>query len=86
MPLSENDAAAAAHYETVTDTLKLISDYTRLNFNEIMELDCCIYKLYFRDAYIYMMKQTKEGREYLENCWILQQTKPDRNRLRDRYN
>ena len=61
MPLSENDAAAAAHYETVTDTLKLISDYTRLNFNEIMELDCCIYKLYFRDAYIYMMKQTKEG-------------------------
>ena len=24
MPLSENDAAAAAHYETVTDTLKLM--------------------------------------------------------------
>ena len=35
MPLSENDAAAAAHYETVTDTLKLISDYTRLNLMKL---------------------------------------------------
>jgi len=26
--------------------------------------------------------QTEEGREYLENCWRLEQTNPDRESLR----
>ena len=86
MPLSEDAATAASHYETTTDTLKLISDYTRLNFTEVLNLDCCLFKLYFRDAYIYKLKQTEEGREYLENCWILQQTQPDKEKLRQKYN
>ena len=38
-----------------------------------------------RDAFIYKQSQTKEGREYLEECWILEQTEPDREALRDHF-
>jgi len=27
--------------------------------------------------------KTEEGREYLDNCWRLEQTKPDRKSLRE---
>lgn len=43
------------------------------------------YKILFRDAFIYQMKQTKEGREYLEDCWTLQQTKPERSKLKKKF-
>jgi hypothetical protein len=63
----------------------LVSDYTRLNFNEVVELDCITYKLLAKDALVDKLGQTEEGREYLENCWILRQTEPDREKLRERY-
>ena len=31
------------------------------------------------------MSKTKEGREYLEDCWILSQTMPDRKSLRKKF-
>lgn len=65
-----------------TTDLKLLADYTLLNFNEIMELDCYTYKVLLKDAFIYKMSQSKEGQEYLENAWILQQSAPDREALR----
>ena len=48
-----------------------------------MELD--VYLFYMREAFIYNMNQTKEGREYLENCWRMEQTKPERKKLREKY-
>lgn len=47
-----------------------------------MQIDCFTYKLLFRDAFINRMRQTEEGREYLENCWLITQTEPDRAKLR----
>jgi len=38
-----------------------------------------------RDAYIYKLNQTQKGQEYLEKCWILEQTEPDRKKLRERF-
>lgn len=35
-----------------------------------------------KDAYIYKLNQTEQGRDYLERCWLFEQTKPDRNKLR----
>ena len=67
---------------TSTGDLKLVSNYTGLNFNEAIELDCITYKMLVRDAFIDMMSQTEEGRDYLEQCWILTQTKPDTAGLR----
>ena len=38
-----------------------------------------------REAFIWENNQTKEGREYLENCWRMTQTKPDRESLREKF-
>ncbi len=64
---------------------KVVSDYSRLNFNEIMDLPLSRYLQLRRDGFIYRLSQTESGREYLENCWILEQAKPDRKRLRERF-
>ena len=66
--------------------MKLASDYSLLNFNELLDLDCVSYLTIVRDAFIYKMKQSEEGREYLENCWLLRQTAPDRKTLREKFN
>ena len=72
-------------YKTETSGEKLVIDYTRLNLFEIQDLDLDVYLFYMREAFIYKMNQTKEGREYLENCWRMQQSKPDRKKLREKY-
>lgn len=42
--------------------------------------------LYFaREAVIYNCSQTQIGLEYLEKCWIFEQTKPDRQALRQKF-
>lgn len=64
---------------------KVVSDYSRLNFNEIMDLPLSRYLQLRRDGFIYRLSQTESGREYLENCWILEQTEPDRKQLRERF-
>lgn len=71
--------------QTDTEDLKLVSDYTRLNFNECLELDCYTFKAVLKDAFIHKLKQSEEGREYLENCYILTLTNPDKQALRQRY-
>ena len=63
-------------------SLKMVSDYTGLNFNEVIELDCITFKLLLRDAFVDMMSKSEEGRDYLEQCWILKQTEPDIDGLR----
>ena len=68
---------------TDTMSLKMVSDYTRLNFNEVVELDCITFKMLLRDAFIDMMSKSEEGRDYLEQCWILKQTEPDTVRLKE---
>jgi hypothetical protein len=35
-----------------------------------------------RDAVIFNYMHTEEGNEYLENCWRMEQTVPDREALR----
>ena len=67
---------------TSTSDLKIVADYTGLNFNEVMELDCITFKMLVRDAFVHMMSQSEEGRDYLEQCWVLTQTKPDKSALR----
>lgn len=42
------------------------------------------YWLLLHDAVIYNHNQTEEGREYLDNCWRMEQTEPNRKRLREK--
>ena len=71
------------YYEITTTELKMIHDYSGLSFNEIYELDCITYRLLLRDSIIHGLQQSDEGREYLEKCWILSQSKPDYKKLKE---
>ena len=68
-----------------TEDIKLVADYSRLSFDECLELDCYTYRLLFKDAFIYDYKQSEDGRNYLEDCYLLQQTQPDRKALRENF-
>lgn len=47
-------------------------------------LDWLQYLVWRRDAYIYMLSRTEAGQEYLDNAWRMEQTEPDRARLRSK--
>ncbi len=67
-----------------TKAEKLVIDYTGLNIIDVQNLDVDIFLFFVREAYIYERSKTEEGREYLENCWRISQTKPDRKALREK--
>lgn len=46
------------------------------------QLEYVKYLTWLRDAYIYNLNQTEDGREYLKNAWRMEQTAPDRSALR----
>lgn len=56
-----------------------------ISIPEVQELDFDVHRRFYRDAYIYGYMQTEKGRDYLERAWILQQTKPDREELRNHF-
>lgn len=62
-----------------------MADYTGLNFLEIGKLNYLQYLVWRRDAWIHYLSRTEPGQEYLDNAWRLEQTKPDRAKLRKKY-
>lgn len=70
------------HFKTDTAVLHLVSQYTLMNFEDVLKLDCVTYKILVRDAIVEKFSSSEEGRDYLEQCWVLTQTKPDRDALR----
>jgi len=52
---------------------------------EVGELCYYDWLLCLRDAVITKLRTTESGREYLNECWILEQTKPDRKKLRENF-
>lgn len=62
-----------------------MSDYVGISLIEVEELDYVDYLIYRRDAFIYQMSQSKEGQEYLDKAYRLEQTKPDREALRNKF-
>ena len=52
---------------------------------QVEELDYIEYLIYRRDAFIWRMSQSKEGTEYLDKAYRLEQTSPDRERLREKF-
>ena len=59
----------------------MVSDYTRLNFDEVLQLDCYTFKKLLIHAFITKMRSTKEGQEWLENAWILTRTDMETDKL-----
>lgn len=60
----------------------MVAEYAGLSLYEVRELDYLHYLTLRRDAFIHKMNQTEKGREYLDNAWRMEQTKPDRAALR----
>lgn len=56
-----------------------------MSFSEIGQMPIDVYFEILKDAYIYSLKQTQEGRDYLSDCWRMEQTEPDRQALRNRF-
>lgn len=52
---------------------------------EVEQLDYIDYLVYRRDAFIYKMNQTEKGEEYLKKAWRLEQTTPERGKLRSKF-
>ena len=66
----------------VTLIASMIKEYSGIDFSAQEDLDLVEYMLYTRDAYISKLNQSESGRDYLEQCWIAEQTVPDRAALR----
>ncbi len=60
-------------------------DYCHVDIYEVQEMEIDVYLFFMREAMIYENSQTEEGREYLRNCWRLEQTKPERGKMRKKY-
>ena len=69
-------------YSTASYWQHMVAEYTGLNLLQVRELDYVQYLIWRRDAYIYMLSRTEAGQEYLDNAWRMEQTKPERARLR----
>lgn len=73
------------NYINTTWGKRLVSEYTGLNFYQVEQLDYGVYLLWLRDAYIYGLSHSEDGRQYLDDCWRMEQTKPDRTKLRTKF-
>lgn len=73
------------HYETTTWGQHLVAQYAGISLLDVRELDYIQYLTWRRDAFIYWLNQSEAGQEYLDEAWRLEQTKPDRQKLRAKY-
>lgn len=72
-------------YNIDTFSEKLVAEYSGLSFFEVEELNIVDFWLLIRNAVIYNRMQSEDGRKYLDKCWCMEQTKPDRKRLLERF-
>ena len=56
-------------------------EYTGLNVREALQLPCDLYLLFYKNWYIDRLSQTEEGRQYLDDCKRLTQTRLDKKAL-----
>lgn len=59
-----------------------MAEYAGLSLPEVRALEYVQYLTWRRDAYIHMLNRTEEGQKYLDNAWRMEQTAPDRTKLR----
>lgn len=62
--------------ETMDESM--VAKWANISISDVGDLEYTAYLQYLRDAFIYQMNQTEEGRKYLDDAWLLEQTEPDR--------
>ena len=63
----------------------LVFEVFGIPISDQMELDCLTYARLQRDAICGKLIKTPEGKDYLDKCWTLQQTKSDKKKLREQF-
>ncbi len=63
----------------------MVMDYLRINIFEVQDMPLDLYLYFKREAFIAENLKTKEGREYLNNAYRIEQTKPDRQSARKQF-
>lgn len=56
----------------------MVAHWANIPITQVGELPFLTYMQYLRDSFIDRMNQTEEGVKYLDNAWLISQTKPDR--------
>lgn len=64
---------------------KRVSEYLKISMLDVEELEYFEYLFFLREAFIYNCSQTDKGREYLRNAYRLEQTKPEKEKLRKKF-
>lgn len=70
-------------YTVSTGEYKIVADYANMSIPDVLELPILDYLELFRDAVIYNNLRSEEGKQRLDDAWILEQTKPDRSALKE---
>ena len=76
--------AAEYTYTAETRAEKLVIDYLNISIFDVQEMPIDLYLYFMRESYIYTLSQTEKGRKYLEDCYRMTQTKPDRKKIREK--
>lgn len=61
----------------------MVSQYSMLSFERCLDLDCYTFKKLLINAFITKMRGSKEGQDYLEECYILTQTDMETDKLKN---
>ena len=85
IPYYPLDDSKGHKYAIETTWENLVARYVGISMLEVENLNYLDYLRYRRDAFIYRMSQTEKGEEYLNNAYRLEQTKPDREALRNKF-
>ena len=62
----------------------MVIDYLNISRFDVQEMPIDLYLYFMRESYIYTLSQTEKGRKYLEDCYRMTQTKPDRKKIREK--
>ena len=79
----DNQEEVRQHYNIGSQGLKTVADYAHIPLTDVLMLNVLDFLALRRDAYISALSKTEQGREYLENAWMREQTEPDRCGLRE---
>ena len=73
------------HYDLTSLNYKIVADYANITLFEVIDIDVFTYWYLLREAVIYQYSQTEEGQKYLNNCWRIEQTEPEKETLRAKF-
>lgn len=84
MPQGE-DGEDLSYLFCETERYGLVWRHFGISAQDAQNLDCLTFAKLARDALVLQLKETKEGREYLEKAHRLTQTAPDLQALRKQF-